>query len=320
MKPLFVACLLGLALPMPSAVAQEVVPASIANFPNSPEGAYKALIYAMGSGDEAAIRVLTVKTPGLGRLLETSRIPVDKRPAFFDRLLTANAIKRLEPGDTVRMSAGEIYTVKAADTAEGRAMIKDGPSGTLPIRCRLENGRWKVDARLIIANRHVAGVMNPDKGHATPRRSIAMPGPLTGPAYPNTPEGACRTFLVAYLTADAPNLHAVALPEDGFEWLLKREPCSFDQAAKYQADLDKRTFRTLKVGDTIDVGGRKLTITAKDVTPTRALIAADYPGVLPTPCEQIDGKWWVDPRPLIIGLKAEAKSKAKTAPAPASKP
>ena len=274
---------LVLALAVPC-LAQELVPASIANFPNSPEGAYKALIYAMGSGDEAAIRVLTVKTPGLGRLLETSRIPADKRPAFLDKLLKGGDVQRLTTGDVVRMSEGEVYTVKAADTAEGRAMIKDGPSGRLPIRCRLEKGRWRIDARLIIAKRHVAGVGPTDKAGATPRRSVAMPTPLTGLSYPNTPEGACRTFLVAYLSADAPNLHAIALPQDGFEQLLKREPCSFDQAEKYRADLDKRAFRTLKVGDVVEVGGRKIAVTAKDVTPTRALVAPDFP---PTPSDPL---------------------------------
>ena len=40
------------------------IPTSIADFPNTPEGAYKALLYAMGAGDEAAIRAVTVNTPG----------------------------------------------------------------------------------------------------------------------------------------------------------------------------------------------------------------------------------------------------------------
>ncbi len=289
------------------------IPPSVAEFGNSPEGVYKALLFAMGTGDEAAIRAVTVATPGLGRLLETGRVPSEGVASLRERLLKGNDVIRLKVGDIVSMAGGETYVVKESDVVEGRALVKDGAAGTLPIRCRVENGRWRVDARLIIANRRVAGVVHMKGVAAQVHRSILMPSPLVGPPYPNTPEGACRTFFAAYLTADAPNLHAVALPRDGFDWLLKREPCSFDQAAKYQADLDKRTFRTLKVGDTIEVAGRKVTITAKEVGPARAVVAVEFPATLLTPCELINGHWWVDPRPLIAGLKADPGSKPKPA-------
>jgi len=305
---------------IPLSAQESAVPPSLAGFPNSPEGAYKALLFAMGAGDEPAIRAVTVTTPGLARLLETTRIPAEKLPMLRDQLLQGSEVKRLKAGDTVKMGREEVYAVKVSDVVEGHAMVQDGMAGTLPIRCRVENGRWRVDARLIIAARRVAGVVPGNGEKGPPRRSIAMPSPLTGPPYPNTPEGASRTFLVAYLTADEANLNAVALPKDGFEWLLKRAPCSFEQAAKYRVDLDRHLFRTLKPGEAFEINGRKMTITSKDVTSTRAVVSADFPSILPTPCELIDGKWWVDPRPLIISLKAEAKAKAKPAASPAAKP
>ncbi len=289
-------------------------PTAVSDFPNTPEGAYKALVYAMAAGDAAELQRVTLKTPGLNRLLETARVPERNLPALRAHLVKRNDVQRLAVGDTVRMAGGEIYAVKQADVSATHAVVRDGIYGTIPIRCRVEAGRWKVDARLIAANRTVAGVTEATGSNKQPHRDVLMPGPLTGPAYPNTAEGACRTFLLAYLTADAPNLHAVAIPASGFELLLKRSPCSYDQAAKFQSELDHRTFKVLKAGETIVVNGRKMTIGAKDVTPTRALISVDLPGFLPLPCEFVAGKWWVDPRPMLISLQSEEKAKIAEKP------
>ena len=104
---------------------------------------------------------------------------------------------------------------------------------------------------------------------------------------------------------------------DGFEWLLKRPPSSFDQAAKYQGGPQPSNPPELsKAGDVFEISGRKVTITAErsHANPRGGCFR---PTGLSShiPCELIDGKWWVDPRPMIIGLKAEAKAKTASAPA-----
>jgi hypothetical protein len=287
---------------------------TINGFPNTPEGAYKALLYAIARGDEPGIRAVCLRTAGLQRLLEINRVSEDKLPALKDRLMKSTAIRRLVAGDTVHMEDGEIYAVKPSEVTEGLAVIRDGTNGKLPIRCRVVEGTWKVDARLLSAMRPVAGVPLDNKTKGLARRAVPMPSPLNGPAYPNTPEGAFRTFIIAYLTADSPNLHAVALPQTtGFEWLLTQETCSFDQASKLQADIDRRPVKTHNIGDVVAVGARKVKLTANDINQTRKIVSIDLPGYAPMPCELVDGHWWVDPRPMILSLKVKSDANVKPA-------
>ena len=301
------------------APARPQSPAGPAPFPDTPEGAYKALVYAINAGDEAAIRGVTLPTPGLGRLLEIDRSPASGLPALREGLLRATDLRRLAAGETVPTGSGESYKVKPRDVGEDRAVVID--NARLPIHCRKVDGRWRVDARLLIANRRVAGTAKPGSGPAA--RRVIMPLPLVGDRYPDTPEGAYRTFLLAYLTADIPNLRALAFPAEGFDRLLARPPCTFDQAAKYREGLDARPSRLLRPGDSFapdggaKVAGKPATVRPEDVSADKAVVAIDLPIAIPARLTRVDGRWCVDPRPLIAGLEANG---AEVAPVPVPTP
>jgi hypothetical protein len=64
-------------------------------------------------------------------------------------------IRRLKPGDEIKLPQGKVAVVPAAEADEDHAvLIPEGSQS--PIRLRRVEGHWKVDARPVIAARKAA--------------------------------------------------------------------------------------------------------------------------------------------------------------------
>jgi len=151
----------------------------------------------------------------------------------------------------------------------------------------------------------------------TPPAPAAPPGEAGAPAtatYPDTPEGALQTFLLALGTGDEAKLREITLPADGFEWLLKGQRIPPAKLGEYRKGfVEGLPIRRLKPGDGFTLpGGRKLKVQPEEVTEDRAVLLQEG-APTPTRCQKVEGHWRVDARPVIAGRKAAeaARSRAR---------
>jgi hypothetical protein len=124
-------------------------------FPDhTPEDALRTFMVATARHDEPVLRVVTLPTPELGRLLQGRPAP----PEAVEQVRSLAAkmkFRRLQPGDKVTLPPDREVVVGPEDIAEDRAMLL--PEGSpVPIRLRRIEGHWKVDAGPIIAARKAA--------------------------------------------------------------------------------------------------------------------------------------------------------------------
>lgn len=148
----------------------------------------------------------------------------------------------------------------------------------------------------------------------------AQEGPTGAPTqaqpepFPNTPEGSYKSFFVAMAIGDEPALRAVALPVEGFEWLLMGQRVPADQvAALRKAVLEQMVVRPLKVGESVRMPeGPTYEVKPDDVSDDRAMVIQDT-APLPIRCRKVDGRWKVDPTPIIAARKAAEAARQRSA-------
>jgi hypothetical protein len=126
-----------------------------------------------------------------------------------------------------------------------------------------------------------------------------------------TPEDAFRTFMVAVLTHDEATLREIALPADGFEWLLSGQAAPASAAAAMKEQLARQPIRRLKAGERINLPrGRTMAVGAEEVGPDRAVLLPEGEPI-PTRLQKVQGHWKVDARPIIAGRKAADAARRK---------
>ncbi len=146
--------LFGLAIA--AALAAAVVAAAIVMAPppeskDTPEAALRAFFLASATGDEAALRRVTLPAPGFEFLLQNKRVPPGKE-GEFRRAVAVMKTKRLEPGARLKIPGGDVFEIDPRTPTADRAWIVSERS-TYPTELRRVDGIWKVDARKIIAVR-----------------------------------------------------------------------------------------------------------------------------------------------------------------------
>ena len=102
---------------------------------------------------------------------------------------------------------------------------------------------------------------------ATRPRSEAPKSSIGVDLVDGTPEEALKTFMVALAAKDERVLRAIALPDDGFEWLLKDRPAPLtgELLRKMKERLEQTPFHRLKAGDRVKMpGGRAGVIQSAD--------------------------------------------------------
>ncbi len=134
-----------------------------------------------------------------------------------------------------------------------------------------------------------------------------------------TPKEALKTFMLALAAQDEATLRAVAIPDEGFDWLLKDRPATAapEVLAEIKAKLDQTPFRRLKVGDRVKMpGGRVGVIKPADVGGGRVVLLPEGTP-LPARLENVGGHWEVFARTFIVARKpaeAERKKAQKRSP------
>lgn len=121
-----------------------------------------------------------------------------------------------------------------------------------------------------------------------------------------TPEQALETFLLALAAQDEAALHAVSLPDDEFDLLLKdRPPPATEEAlAAMREGFKRKPFRRLTAGRRIRMpGGRTAVIKPSDVAAGRAVLLPEG-APMPARVEDVGGHWKVLPRTFILMRKA----------------
>jgi hypothetical protein len=140
-----------------------------AGFPNTPEGAYKTFILAMATGDEPALRGITLSPEGIDWLLAGEHLPPERVGAFRQAVVDKLQIRRLKAGEQIKLPGGRVTRVKAEEVGADRAVLMS-EGMPVPTRCVRVKGRWRVDARPVVASRRAAGAA---KGQATPAQPPA---------------------------------------------------------------------------------------------------------------------------------------------------
>ncbi len=121
---------------------------------DTPEDALRSFMVAAVEQDEPALRALTLPDRDLVWLLRGQRAPAEAVEKI--RTLAADMkMKRLKPGDQIKLPQGGVVAVGQEEVTEDRAVLL--PEGApLPVRLHRVEGQWKVDAGPIIAGRKAA--------------------------------------------------------------------------------------------------------------------------------------------------------------------
>ncbi len=121
----------------------------------TPEEAFRTFMIAIVSHDEATLREVTLPAEGFELLLTGKAAPASALGGIKQQL-TSRPIRRLKAGDRYPLPPGKSGVVGAEEVGPDRAVLM--PEGS-PVPTRLEKvkGRWKVDARPVIAARKAAG-------------------------------------------------------------------------------------------------------------------------------------------------------------------
>jgi hypothetical protein len=121
--------------------------------PADPETALREFLGSMITQDEDAIREAVLHDEDLDWLLKGPKPPADQMDEIRKSLAEV-PIRVLKAGDEFEVPGRGKTTVKPDDVSEDRAMIVMG--GGPPLRLQKVDGRWRVDARPIIAARKAA--------------------------------------------------------------------------------------------------------------------------------------------------------------------
>ncbi|WP_422926651.1 hypothetical protein [Singulisphaera sp. PoT] len=145
-------------------------------------------------------------------------------------------------------------------------------------------------------------------------------------AFPDSPEGAVKNFMIAMATGNERELQALTLPlpEGDFAWLLKGERLPADKVAEFRkAVAEEMPFRIAKPGEMFPLSkGRVIEIKPAEFSPDRSVVVHEG-APIPTRVRKIEGRWKVDAAPMVAGRKAafaarqraeEAAAKAKASP------
>jgi hypothetical protein len=120
----------------------------------TPEEALRTFMVAGARQDEAALRAVSLPDPELARLVQGEPAP----PEIVERIRAHAAemkIRRLQPGDKIKLPPNQDTVVGPDDVGEDRAMLLP-EAARFPVRLRKIQGHWKVDAGPIIAARKAA--------------------------------------------------------------------------------------------------------------------------------------------------------------------
>jgi hypothetical protein len=149
------------------------------------------------------------------------------------------------------------------------------------------------------------------QGQAQPPQANPPQAPAK-PAYAqDTPESAMKSFFVAMALGDEAGLKAIALPAEGFEYLLMGQHVPPDQVGALRKAVEAMTFKRLKAGDEVKLpNGQTLKIDPEQVSEDRAVLMIEG-GPVPTDLYRVGGVWKVDARPVIAGRKAAAEARRR---------
>ncbi|WP_337174259.1 hypothetical protein [Paludisphaera sp.] len=121
--------------------------------PADPKEALREFFLSMIKQDEEAVREAVVDDEDLEWLLKGPKPPADQLDKI-EKSLAEAPLRALKAGDEVTTPGGGKAKVEPDDVSDDRALIVmgDGP----PLRLQKVDGRWRVDARPIIAARKAA--------------------------------------------------------------------------------------------------------------------------------------------------------------------
>ena len=128
-----------------------------------------------------------------------------------------------------------------------------------------------------------------------------------------TPEDALRNFIIAMFIQDVAALRAITLPTDPaeFKWLVGGQPIPPDQLEEIKAQMKRVPIRVLKPGETVTLSrDRKVTVRPEEVGADRAILLPEG-APMPTRLRKIEGRWRVDPTPIIAARKAADAARKK---------
>jgi hypothetical protein len=137
------------------AMAKAPVGGARPRYPDAtPEEALRTFMVAGARQDVVALRAVTLPDPELARLVQGEPAPpdiVERKRAHAAEM----KIRRLQPGDKIKLPPNQDAVVGPGDVGEDRAMLL--PEGErFPVALRKIQGHWKVDAGPIIAARKAA--------------------------------------------------------------------------------------------------------------------------------------------------------------------
>jgi hypothetical protein len=109
---------------------------------DTPEDAIRTFMVAAVAHDDAALREITVPGTDVSLFLQ-GRPPAPEAVKQVQSALAKAKIRRLRPGEQIRLPQGETYVVHPAEvTADRMLLFAEGSKG--PAQVRKIDGRWKV--------------------------------------------------------------------------------------------------------------------------------------------------------------------------------
>jgi hypothetical protein len=128
-----------------------------------------------------------------------------------------------------------------------------------------------------------------------------------------TPESALRAFLFSVVSGDATVLKRVATPDKDIDWLLGGQRPPAPVVKQMKAHFDSMPIRAYKIGDEVTLpDGDKLVFDESRINANRAMLTfPDNP--VPFELVRVQGKWKVNPAPLIAARKAAQAMRDKRA-------
>jgi hypothetical protein len=141
-----------------SALGPAPAPVAKVDYPqDTPEAAYHSFHVALVAGDVEALRRLALPlSDGDFALLLNGQHLTRAGSAILHRAIADNQeLKRLKAGDVLPLPGGVSFAVRPEQVAGGRAVLLPDDS-PIPTDLRRLDGRWRVDARPIVAGRRAA--------------------------------------------------------------------------------------------------------------------------------------------------------------------
>jgi hypothetical protein len=150
--------LLGLLLGTSAAAyGQAASKAQLPGFPNTPEGSVQAFTFAIATGNEAALRAVTLplSAEDFAWLMKGQHVPTDKVEEFRKFVEEGMKVRIGRPGEKFPLPGGRVVEIKPEDFAADRSVVVQ-EGAPLPNRVRKLEGRWRIDAGPVVAGRKAA--------------------------------------------------------------------------------------------------------------------------------------------------------------------